>query len=326
MKTMKSMRKTFPVQLTIAVAAALVACGGGGGGEQAPQLIQLTAANRDVAARAAAASLMMLPLASASAGSVNGPQALAPAEGRWARVSPAHGGFERALGVIPGPTQGCPYGGTMTLSFDDANGNGMLDLGEAAKGVYEECKLAPNQVINGQITTVLEGLSQTTMSARVTLLHLAGESTDGRHGATLNGSMRLTLAQGGETTSQMTLVADGPVTIAVHTHAPYTDTVTLKDGWTQDMSYNAAAGTTTISTDGYAESVAAGGQMRVRTESPLVQRDSEDYPYAGLLGISGANSKLVLTMPSPGQVKLELDDNGDAVVESATTGSWDWLM
>lgn len=137
--------------------AALAACGGGGGDE--PTGVEVPVGVRSEAASASSdvnganyqsfgGPLARAVMSAGEGGSVPGlsagresPQARALAQRgqRWARLALAGiSGREHAL-AAQSQTLACSYGGSMTVTFDDADNNQELSSGDSASFVFDSC-------------------------------------------------------------------------------------------------------------------------------------------------------------------------------------------
>lgn len=70
----------------------------------------------------------------------------------------------------------------------------------------------------------------------------------------------------------------------------------------------------------------AGGSFAVATVTPFEVDDSEIYPRAGVVTMTGRTVNMKLTALSAEQVQVELDANGDGIYETGTPQTWDWLL
>jgi hypothetical protein len=117
----------------------------------------------------------------------------------------------------------------------------------------------------------------------------------------------------------------------------FTDTVTLKNGFVSEATYEALAapppgsatpGRTLSTVTGSLESTVAGGVVEVSTDAgaPITTYDADSYPRSGVVQVRGINSRLLLTGLSTDAVRLDLDANGDGSFESSEVKAWDWLL
>lgn len=300
----------------VAVAlAALAACGGGGGG---PELIDLTATNRDPVSHAAAASLVVLG-ASNSIPVLGGPGGVAIVR-NVARVV-----RERPLGLISLPPEPCVVSGRVHLTLDDLNNNGQLDFGEPVTIVFEACQDNVFDILNGTAIMTITGGTTTSFSATMTMSQLSQEATNGRHGMTLDGSLNLNCATLSSTSMRCTSTASTPVRTALRTHL-FTDTVTLRQGFVEDATYDDGTGHTMSTVRGTIDSTAAGGAFSVSTEATIGRLYADPYPHQGQIRVAGDRGTMLITPQSAAQVRVDLDSNDDGTFESSEIEDWDWLL
>jgi hypothetical protein len=339
-------------------AAGLVACGGDGGGEAPPpptDLLDVTAANSDTVVHAAAAALFAIGSASsaipADAGSGVVAQAVSPAlqEGGLGMSSAwlprrvlttlvqlvradrpsATGRQARALEVTAFPPEDCAISGTMTTAVDDRDNNNELSLDDVVTIVFSNCKDSPEEVLNGSATVAVPRVGATVLpsfGASMSLMQLSQEATNGSHGLSINGKLRLDYEQTSNTSERTRLTADGAVMIAAHAHQSYNDTVTLQTGFEQLSFYDMSAGITRNDATGLLQSEAAGsGLLIVSTPQSIEVADTDQYPRSGAVKIAGQGS-IVLTATSSSTVQIALDADGDDSYESRRDEGWDWLF
>lgn len=342
--------------LLAAFAGGLAACGGVGGGAPPPPpvTLKLTAANGDTVAHATAAGLLsfgssvMLPYgadtgASAQAMSAralggNGPAVsstwlpqrvlvvLSQASRPDARL--ARSGAERPLALISEGPMPCGIAGTSTFSFDDADNDSYLDVGESFTFAFDNSQDSAAQVLDGSLGGTITRVNSdgTQFGATMTLAGLSQQATNGRHGVTLSGRLLMDYRQTSETTESMNLRVDGPVIIAVRTHLPYDDTVTLQNDFAQNSTYDLTLGRTTSAVSGVMDSTVARGRFAVATPTPFEVDDSEVCPRAGVVTMTGRTGTMTLRALSADLVQVELDANGDGIYETGTPQTWDWLL
>jgi hypothetical protein len=302
----------------VAVAlAAFAACGGGGGGG-GPDLIDLTAANRDTVAHAAGASLVALG-ASNSIPVLGGPGGVAILRDmtRLAREQP--------MGLISLPPQTCDVSGRTRLTLDDQNGNGQLDLGEPVTIVFEACQDNAYDVLNGTSVLTFTGGTSTSFSATMTMSQLSQQATNSRHGMTLDGSLDLNCALLSSTSMRCTSTASTAVRAELRTHL-FTDTVTLQRGFVEDATYDDGTGHTMSNVRGTIDSTLAGGAFSVSTDTAIGRLYSDPYPHEGRLRVTGDSGTMLIAPQSATQVRIDLDSNDDGTFESSEIKDWDWLL
>jgi hypothetical protein len=336
----------------------LTACGGGGDDEPAPEprgTVALTTVNRDTAARATATSVMALGTSMAIPFAADGGavalQATAPAPFAAARVGlaswlptrvldamwqaassptqPLRSATMRPLSIIALPTEACGVSGTVTVTYDDRDDNDRLSVGDIWTFVFDQCQDGPVDVLDGSVTATFTSIGATTLpafSARMSFAQLSDEATNGRHGMTISGNVMLDYAQNSATAERLKLTTEGDLVAAVHTHLPYTDTITLRSGFYQDAGYDGNTGLTTTTMNGSMQSQALGGSVIVSTVTPIVVGDSDNYPRSGAVKALGSAGEVRLTAVSASQVRIDLDADDNGSFESSITDDWDWLL
>jgi hypothetical protein len=337
---MNSIRRPRPTALAwasaLALAAVLSACGGGGGdGDDAgpPGTIDLSLANRDTAAHAAAAAALglggtdqLLNTASAST--------LVQRE-----VAQALRGLrERPLGLIGPIDEPCLVSGISRMTIDDTNNNGYADLNELVTIQFIQCKDSADETVDGGIgVTLTQMSSESSFGGNITLdaLTVVLASANQQHSTRLDGPMRMTYTESSPTVASFRLTASAPVTVTVSTPV-FNDAVTLSAGFMQEAEIDVAAlppsgatttpGRTTTRSSGRIASQAAGGEVTVVTTQPLVQYLVDPFPRSGRVDISGRTGSVGIQTLSTDEVQIDLDSNGDGAVDATTLQRWDWLI
>jgi hypothetical protein len=335
---------TLALATVVAMSGALVGCGGDGdGGNEIPLVtLDLTAANSDTVAHATATGFMafgstvMMPLD----GGADRATALASSgSGTWLppRVvsgllqamggGPRSGGA-RPLAVIDLGTTPCEVAGSSRMSFEDADGDAMLDVGEVFTFVFDNCQDNAASVTNGSMSGTVTRIndSGTAFDAGITLSSLVQKALDGSHSLTLNGNVRMGYRALSDSEEQMKLSADGPVTARVLTHLPFDDMVTLQSGFVQDTTHDYSVGRSTSTLEGVMETAKAGGSFAVSTLTPIQLYDTDRYPRIGAVQMRGRTGIMNLRVLSTEQVQVELDANGDGSFESSAPQTWEWLF
>lgn len=302
--------------LAITMLAVLAACGGGGGGGGgSPALIDLTAANRDSVAHAAATSVLPMSL-SYSMPMLGG-------AGPVGLLLGATAGANREVpkAVVTG-TVSCSVSGTATVTLNDLNGSGDWDVvGESATVVFNQCQQDPYYVLNG--TAVLTAIAVDSLTFDMT--QLSQNAVNGQHGMTVDGSLNLVCAMLSETSARCTSTARVPMRAAVKTHQ-FEDTVVLEEGFLEEEIADLTTGHLTTSPRGTVTSTAAGGSFAVSTDAPIARLGSDPYAHEGRLRISGSRGTMLISPQSATQVKIELDVEDDGTFESSEIEDWDWLL
>lgn len=344
----------------------LVACGGGGGDAggtpQPGALVGITASNQDAVGRAAATAARtffgtedgvatgsgastspasVLSAAPANAGRSShsisalvrrAAQALAdPSEGRRQRLAAGASNVSaRPLAIAP-QTIPCSLSGSHTISFVDADNNGVLSAGDTMTTTSTQCRDTPAVSFSGSsaITFVryetINGLS----SFAGTFLIQQTTIVEGARTSVLNGSMAITFANLSFTESKFVSTVGASGLVISVSGVGIADTVTFEPGFVvdeTDTSSNTSGRSNVTSIRGGFSATSIGGRVMLETPSPLLQRSSEAYPYAGTLRVVGNGSALRLVMLDAASVRVELDAALDGIYESSKVLTWAALL
>ena len=227
--------------------------------------------------------------------------------------------------------------GTVSVSIDDRDNNAVPSVGDVLTITFNQCRDSANETLNGSASASYTQISTAPIAVHARLTTTQLSTVTANHTLTLNGTLLLEFAQASATVATIRLTAEGAVTVAVSTHLPFSDTVTLQNGYTQLDRYDAAAlpppgssvpGRTESSVQGSLHSAQAGGIIEVATlpGAPFVTYDADAYPRAGTLQVKGRNGTLLLTAVSASSVRLDLDADNNGGFESSETVGWDWLL
>lgn len=322
----------------------LCACGGGGsdsGGTSqpvGPTGLNITASNKDAITRATVTgglSVSNAQTATDAAGSGEQPTSVA------ARAQSVSALTQRALAasvkqrmtiasasVHPaalGDTQACAVSGSVTVTFDDLDGNGLLSTGDLLSVQFNACRDSAASLYNGKAVltlTTVPNASQIAASADFQNV----SSVQGGQTSTIAGTVVVTETD--SDTDSTTSIATGASGLTITVASPaYNDVVTLAAGTRVTVDQQAAAARTSLTFDGVLQAQSVpGGAVTLTTVSPIVQLDADAYPSSGVLKIQGAHGTLLLTVLSATTVQEQLDTNDDGTYESTTTVAWSALI
>lgn len=331
--------------LAIALSSSvLVACGGGGGGTStaplptAPTAV-LNSSNQNVAAEDAASTAFMPML---GAQTLTGAQTtdetalFSIAREQMAKLPAymADAKAESALtGVVQSQTAACPLGGSLTVSVNDADNNGVLSAGDSLTIVSNSCVVSAGTTTGslGFVINAVAGNYQSPTSTNYTLgvTMNFGNFTVTTPGlvASVNGSLSLTAAANGVNTLDETIST--PSLTMAGTYGGVTRSRSLTNySATASRVPTASSYQTSYSIDATLTSTGLSSQaISVATTTAFVRQSTDVYPSSGVMLLTdSSNAKLKLTALSNTQVKEELDANGDGLYESNTTVNWTSLM
>lgn len=325
----------------IVMALSLAGCGGGGGGgdNDAPGSVDVTAANQDQIARAAAIAAYgafaggTLPVAATAAGGHAQASVSAVASRAVSRAlqSPRREAKAATLGPIVEP---CAVSGSSAVTIDDRDDNGFGSVGDLLSVTFSACSDIAGETMNGTLAMTLTAIAAApplSFDAVATMTALS--LTLPGHTARYDGDMTLSYTEMSATAERTRSVVGDQLAVQVTT-ANYSDTFTLRAGHTIVSVYDAAAlppggsvpGLTTTTANGTVASATVGGYVQVTTLEPLLQYDEDTVPRSGHLDVVGRNGSLQLTVLSAGQVRIDLDANGDGSFDQSKTVDWDWIF
>ena len=329
---------------TIAAASALMflsACGGGQDGRgdpPGPAGLSITAANKDAVTRSTVSGgLAVSNIQSATTAAGNGQQPTSVA----ARAHSLSALMQRTLaaGVRSrmgiqsasahpaslADTQACAVSGSLTVTFDDRDGSGLLSAGDVLSVQFNQCRDSSTSLYNGKAVitlTTVPNASQITASADFQNV----SSVQGGSTSAINGS--LTVAETDSDAESSTSLTVGGTALTITLASPgYSDVVTLSSGTRITVDQQFAAARTAQTYDGtlQAQSI-PGGAVTLTTLSPIVQLDADAYPSSGVLKAKGAHGTLLLTVLDATTLQEQLDADDDGTYESTTTVAWSTLI
>lgn len=234
-------------------------------------------------------------------------------------------------GVVQTETLNCAAGGTLTVSSDTANANGVAAAGDSATITGNNCREMEG-TINGTLRIVINSLSgdldSTQYNASLAMSFEALSIQNLQYRAGLNGPLTLVIAANGANQSTQTFTTPSLAVSATYANQTRTRTMTQFQATatrTPDPQY---AYVTSYQMSGSVNSSALSSQtLSFDTSSPFVVRSADSYPSSGMMRVRGAtNAQLRLTVLSNSQVRQELDADGDGAFEESKTVSWAALL
>jgi len=254
---------------------ALVGCGGDNDETDGTPLAApyLTAASSDIVAHATATDLMsfgstvMMPL---DAGHERATAPASTGSGAWlprreltgllkAMGGATRKGVARRLAEIDRGTTPCAVAGN-SMSFEEADNNGLLDVGEVLTFVFNNCEDNSASATKGSKpgTAARINDSGTAFDAGITPSSLALKAIDGSLSLTPNDNVRIGYRALGDSEEPKKFSADGPVTTLVLIHLPC-DTAKLQSGLVKDTAHDKSVGRSASTLTGAIKAAKAGG-------------------------------------------------------------------
>lgn len=341
--------------IATAMTLALAGCGGGGGdgGTPLPTVtLVLDAGNSDTVAHASSAAILAsspaqsLPVSGLAADRSTALAQTSVQRAGWlgrviaiarqpqhVKTWAARTSRAQPLAVVGPFEEPCAVSGSISVTFDDRDNDEAPSAGDVLTMALNACMDDASETLDGVAMVTYTEITANSLSALMRLTDLSDRTE--RHSSRMSGSMQLFYQMVDSNVEVTRLTAAGPVQVSVSTHLPFDDTVTLYEGFVQELTYDASAfepgsatpGRSTLTVNGILDSAAAGGTVEVasRADAPIRTASGSAYPYAGELVVQGQSGTLVLTAVSEG-VRIELDANDDGTPETSDIQDWDWLF
>lgn len=316
-----------PLAVLLLMAASLLVtlttggCGGGGGGNDGsttdgPTLAITVDNGEDVATAVVTGVLGMFEITEATGGPLLEPAAAAnPVLQKAGRLAGTY------YQVPVEGTEPCAVTGTVTLSGNLADPNTITE-GDTIGAVFDNCDDGDGFVIDGGL--------------QFTIIAIDGDPFTDVYRLTLGMVLSsLNVTADGETVS-----ADGDLTYTLDSLGFPTATVILSGSeltvgaageqigfrnFDQTLTVNAGMVPTTYAAeaDGRLRSSTLGGSVDYRTITTIRARGDDNPPFAGEVLVDGADaSEVRIVIVSEESVRLEIDVNGDGVVDAFVDTTW----
>lgn len=214
----------------------------------------------------------------------------------------------------------CSGGGTLTDTWDDADNDGWDSAGDSYATTYSNC-VEGGVTMNGGVTATLATLVGNTfgdyqISGSFSFNNLAVSYSG--FSVSIDGSMSYSASRTGSNVSVTlqiplltTISSSGSSTIA---------NATLQYSFNESSFAYAYTITATLS------GTSIGGQVTISTLTPFAGT-APGYPDSGSVHVTGAGgSSVTITAIGGGNVRLDVDSNGDGVVDSSSTMTWAALV
>ena len=335
------MKSTLSILATASALALLTACGGGGGGTShtvGPSGLSITTSNKDAVTRATVTgglAVSNIQTATNSAGTGQQPSGVTARAHALAALAQRAlaAGVRSRMGIASASahpaaladTEACAVSGSLTTTFDDRDGNGLLSAGDVLSVQFNACRDSAASLYNGKAVitlTTVPSASQITASADFQSV----SSAQGGFTSAINGTLVIAETDSDTDSTTALTVGDAALTITLGS-ASYNDVVTLAAGMRVVVDQQFSASRTSLTFDGVlqAQSLPDGG-VTLSTPTPIVQLDADLYPSSGVLKAKGGHGTLLLTVLNATAVQQQLDANDDGTYESTTTIDWSSLI
>lgn len=330
-----TIRKSFFPVLFVAV---LGGCGGGGGGSDPTVAVpvSLTVVNASQAASESTSSADVSVTLGDTGMAIVGVQSIPdPHRVRvvdlaqnlflWMRGQNLRSGETLPVGATSTLNMNCTVAGTFSGTLTDVNSDGVISTGDTFSFTASGCAFDSSTTINGTMTfsnIVIHGdpTAHGTAWDLAMMVNMAGfQVADATSSGTLNGDLSLTkstvngLVVTGSVSITSLRMLDGNATSSISNFSSsYSEN-------TNTLAYSlTSAGTVSGST--------LGGSVSFTTQTAFSGTDISLFePEAGQMTVYGAgNSSVVLTAAGGGAVQLDIDANGDGVIDLGSRISTTW--
>jgi hypothetical protein len=222
-------------------------------------------------------------------------------------------------GAVISQTYDCTNGGSISISFDDANNDQELSTGESLSFAANNCR-EDGMTMNGSVgidnVTVAGSVTSPPYNMQFRIQANNFSVTEGAESVALNGSMTMSESSSDgfsfsqSITGSSIQVTEGGVTAGL---SNFNIEATEDNNTAYTLDLNATVNSSEI-----------GGSFTIVTDIDF-QGFGFDYPSSGQATITGANnSSVTLIALNSIDVRLEIDANGDGAVEIIDT-TWDAL-
>jgi hypothetical protein len=306
--------------------AVITGCGGGGGGGDGASYtgptLAITADNGEaVAATVTTGILAMFEITEGAEGPI-----LEPTAGTLSLL--------RKVGTMPGifaqvPIQGtepCDVSGTISVSGNLADPT-TITVGDTITGVFENCDDGDGFVIDGRLAMTVAAIQGDIFFDDVFLLTLDMVLTDlavtsDGESITGNGDLAYTL-DALDFPAILTALSGTQLRIAAAGEA-----VTFRNfDQTLEVDLGVVPTSYTADANGRLDSSVLGGSVDYGTVETIQAIGEDNPPYTGEILVSGADASAVrIVVVSEEVVRLEIDVNGDGVVDEFIDTTWAALI
>lgn len=232
--------------------------------------------------------------------------------------------------TVPAATENCDNaGGTLDVTYQDADNNGKLSAGDRFDFHYQNCRDNALEITtNGRITlrvTEVEGdvvneIPPYTFGGKLDIDEL--NIVDNRNGdsSTSNGDIGFNLSTNDNVVFNFKLSGNA----IADTQGSITNT--LRD-YQLLQTENRSTGEYLIGGNDDVQGTGIGGTVNFQIpDGQPLQGVGNDYPSSGRVDITGKASKLLVTAVDSTRVQLTLDSNNDGITDSSQEVTWAELL
>ena len=303
----------------------LAACGGGGGDAAAPvgSVQTLTATAEITSANAPVITRSVLGAAVGSDGLADLGGLAGPTGGLTGTMMVNDANVGATPQAVIGPqTENCLVSGTQTFTADIQDPLTMT-VGDTFDFVFAICDQGDGVVMIGAFSMIVRSsvgdpfLGTFDMTVDVTASNLA--STEGGETSTVHGEMRMTV----DTMTPPNVSVS--ITSGSLEMTDSTGMVTLSE-YSMSVAIDQLMGTAMFTVSGFLESPDFTGMVEFTTDVPM-DLTGTGAPSGGEFVINGADgATITVRIVSDQQIELDIDEDGDGVLDDMIVTSWDQLL
>lgn len=232
-----------------------------------------------------------------------------------------------AAGIFPtsSPGNACAGGGNFDITWTDANTNNTVDAGDSASVTFNACSIDTGyDPVDGGLDIDITSItgdpatdSDWTLGADIVFNDLIFTFTGGSETVNATVTLSQSLASGTNFSTNYTGNLDGTGTDTGGSYTYYLHNMDITG--TEDSS--SGSWTFAANCDGNDSTI---GNFTVATISPFAGTGT--YPDSGSAKVTAAdNSSITLTTITATDVQLDVDTNGDNIIDASVSTTWNFL-
>lgn len=328
---------------TVGAVLALAGCGGGGGDSStasgtspsAGALVITTANADDVASEVMTASNDTIGVGDAGSSVVTGVVVSNPNDGtdvlsiartqvEWLQQIQPQLLSSQMAGVITTNTMNCTPSGTADVQWDDADSDGILSGGDSFSVDFNNCVIE-GATYNGTFSMTINSLTGdpsavAPWSLGATFSFNQMSFVEGSESGSINGDFTFSISSSNGIQLAVAVTADSLTAVYNGDQATLSS---LNIQYTEQS----AGGSFSMTMSGTLQSDALNGTVSFQTIQAFTGTDIvNNWPTSGKLEITGADNASVLLIALGGDyVELQVDEDGDAILEATVSTTWTQL-
>jgi len=223
-----------------------------------------------------------------------------------------------ATGAVTSATVNCSSGGSMGVSFNDADSSTTLTAGDTLAITFNGCA-EQGETLAGSLGVTVQALTgipgSTAWSTTLGITFNNTTATGGGLASSFTGSPTLTYSVAG--TTETTDLSGASSLSGTHAGNSF-----VLSNFTIHLTQNTATNAYTLSIGGTFASSLLTGSVTMATPTPFAGNGS-GHPSSGVLKLTGAGgSSVTLTALDSTNVTLGVDSNGDGVIDTTQSRTW----